>query len=403
MATSSNRSFWLIQESTQATPETFGVPPTSGTATRIRLSNEDIKGASETIEDAEKGAHRRAAWSGPGAVTVSGTLESSLKYGDDTIMVFEGQMCGTATALTMTSSTLSVTAATRTITDSSSGIDIGKFRPGRKVTLTGFTTAGNNVVNAEILSSTTGTIVFTTATTTLVDEAEGDEVTITSSTKRIIPYDTRRSFYGIREQSDLTTGKYKLFEALQLNDLTVSSTADSTTPVTWSVPVVARKPTFSDTAPSGIILGQASNYEPMTGIDSSVSVDGTEVGIVTGFELTSPNGISMVKVLGSRYGTTSGGVSNTPIEQKKPTAKLTVVVNDDSQDFYDKWDAGTAIRFDVAFHDAAGNEILFAAHNAKITDPSETGDTTLVLELALSLNYDETTGTEFYVDFTPAA
>ena len=106
-------------------------------------------------------------------------------------------MCGTATAMTKTATTISVTAATRTITDSAAGFDTNKFRVGEKITTTGFTTPANNLTGI-IAAVSASEITLTEATTDLVDEAAGASVTITSGTLRLIAGTTRRTATYVR-------------------------------------------------------------------------------------------------------------------------------------------------------------------------------------------------------------
>jgi hypothetical protein len=393
MATLANKSFWLIDEST------YGATPTTGTATRIR-GTEALQVDGETAESEEVTPNRRAPYSRSAGRSVSGDIGSELRYGADIMMLLERQCCGTATAITMSASTLSVTASTRTITDSAAGIDTSKFRAGRVISITGFTTEGNNVTNAVISSVTSSTIVLTAATTTLADEAEGDSVTITSTTKRLLPGVTRKACSLIRDQSDITTGRYMTFHGVQLNDLNYEMAPKAFNKFTISC--VGLDGDVSDSAPTGVTLGEATTYEPMNAIESTVSIDGTAVGSCTALKLTAPNGIAMTNVIGSAVGYTGGGIAGTTIENRKPTFTATVILDEDSAGYYTKFKNDTAIAFEIVNVDPAGNEIDIGWPNAKLTGAPTTGDTIRTMELAGNLNYSATLGSEYYIDFTPA-
>ena len=395
MATASNKLLYGIREST------FATPPTSGAMTRLRNVSESLDLTGETATSEEMSGNRRAPYNRQAGRTVGGTLKAEFTYGADTIFNLENVMCGTATAMTYAASTISVVASTRTIADSASGIDVNKFRAGEKISITGFTTAGNNVTNAVIASVTSAGIVLTADTTTLVDEDAGASVTITTGTLRLIAGTTRRSVMYLRDQSDITTGRYRSFVGVQSDELSLEYSPKKFN--NYSITFKGIDDASSDSAPSGVTLGAITETHPMNAIESSVTVGGTEVGVVTAYSVKLPNGIGVTDVLHSAVGAVSGGVTDTTIDNIKPTATLTVLLNNSSAAYDTSMKAGTVMSIEATSADLEGNKIRLGLPSAKITSAPESGDGNAVRTKALAIAADDnsTIGGAIYIDFIP--
>ena len=394
MATASNKLLYGIREST------FATAPTTGAMVRLRNVSENLDITGETATSEEMSGNRRAPYNRQSGRTVGGTLKAELTYGEDTIFNLENQMCGTATAMTKTATTISVTASTRTIADSEAGFDTNKFRVGEKITTTGFTTPANNLTGI-IATVSASAITLTTDMTDLVDEAAGASVTITSGTLRLIAGTTRRSATYLRDQSDITTGRYRSFLGVQSDELSIDYAPKKFN--TYSITFKGIDDVSSDTAPSGVTLGAITETHPMNAIESSVTIAGSEVGVVTAYAIKSPNGIAVTDVIGSSVGAISGGVSDTTIDNIKPTATLTVLLNNSSAAYDASMKAGTVMAIECTSADLEGNKIRVGLPSAKITSAPESGDGNAIRTKALTIacDHNATIGGALYIDFIP--
>ena len=397
MADASAIALYKIRETSQ------GVLPTNPVFKAIRRTDGGPTVSYESVTSAELRADRQPGYTRKTKQTMAGDIVAELTYGDDTDDMLEEVFCGTWTAKgTKTATTLSVTASTRTIGDSASGISTSGFQAGDKITITGFKTAGNNVVAAEILSVTAAGIVLTTETTTLVDEAAGNSVTITNNTMRLKAGTTRRSSAYLRDQTDITTGRYQLFLATQLDKFALAVEPNGFTKVTYTISG-GQQESVSDTAPSGATFGTLTATKPVNAIEGVFKVDGTAVGNISKLDVTLENGIEQKDVLHSDHSYYTTDAASVKIGEIKVSGTMSIPYNDDTAAYITKMKAGTEIAIAERCEDVDGNAYVFNVPAANLTDvPTPYGTGAIMSDIPFTANLDATTACAFFVDKIPA-
>jgi len=403
MASPTKLNLYLVPEGTDAAD--FGVMPTSPAMQAVRTLADytPFKYERETIKSNEKFSDRRPGIIRPGVKKVTNDLSLELTYGGICQSLIEAAMCGTFTAIgAKTATTLSVVASTRTIHDSAAGFDLTIFRPGAKVTITGFTTAGNNVTAAEVLTATAGDITFTTATTTLVDEDAGDSVTMTVAGTRCKSGEVRRAFAGIEDQTDVTN-RYEQFLGIQAKTMTLESKPNA--PITLKIGVVGIDHVApSASAPSGATWGTPTITEAMNSIESDVVINGTVSGSNTSITFSNDNGIDVDPVNGSLVAYKAGGVGSTRIANLDPSIAFECILDDSSGQYATAMDAGTTIPFMFKTFDPAGNCYWITAPTCKIQDATKSGTGTDMMKVTGTAKPERSTayGCVWFIDAIPA-
>lgn len=161
---------------------------------------------------------------------------------------------------------------------------------------------------------------------------------------------------------------------------------------------------MSDSAPTGVTLGSLSSVRPQNAIETEVTQDGTQLGIVTAYNFSLPNGITQLDVIGSATASADGGVSSTGIDVIKPTGTMTVKYTDATAAYIAAMKAGTEFAFEVASYDLVGNGIRLGVPAATITAAPITGSANapMTCELSYAANHDDTLDCAAYIDFIPA-
>lgn len=397
MADASAIALYKIREASQ------GVLPPTPAFKAIRRTDGGPIVSYESATSAELRSDRQPGYTRKTKQSVAGDIVTELTYGTDSDDLLEEAFCGTWTAkATKTATTLSITASTRTISDSANGISTSGFQVGDKVTVTGFTTEGNNVVAAEILSVTSAGIVYTTATTTLVDESAGDTVTITNNTMRLKVGTTRRSSAYLRDQTDITTGRYQLFLATQLDKFALAVEPNGFTKATYTISGGVQS-SVSDSAPTGATFGSMSATKPVNAIEGVFKVDGTSVGNISKFDITLENGIEQKDVLHSDHSYYTTDADSVKIGAIKASGTMSIPYDDDVAAYITKMKAGTTIAIAERCEDVDGNAYVFNVPAAMLTDaPTPYGTGSIMSDIPFTANYDATMACAFYVDKIPA-
>jgi hypothetical protein len=403
MATPTNLNTYVVDEA--ATNAGFGVMPASPSFDAVRTLTDSAPFVYErdTMKSEEKFADRRPGKSRPGVKKVSATIGVELTYGGACQKLLDAMACGVgASAGTYTASTLSVDATGKTITDSAAGFDLSKFHKGAFITVTGFTAAGDNVVKKEVLSATTSVITFVSTVTGLVDEAAGNEITITNAATRTKAGITRRSLAFLEDQTDLTN-RYEGFLGCQVNSIDL--TYEPNKPIKASFGIVGVDHTVpSATAPASSTFGTPTTTEAMNSVEADIIVNGEALGTSTSMKVTQDNGIATTPVIGQDSAYHAGGVGSTQIGLCEPSIAFTVVYDDDADQYVNAMEVGSTMPFVMSTVDPADNRIILNFPSCKITTAKKTGSGTALtmVEGTAKPERSDVFGCVYFIDYIPA-
>lgn len=390
MATASgaNHSVYDIAESE------YGTVPDSPAWEFIRQTGCSLAPTVDVVQS-EEYVDRRVQDSEPGMIKAAGNIEHELSYGshDDQIeAVFMGTWARTGTK---TAITISAAAADNSINDSAEGFITAGFRVGDPVSISGFTTSGNNTSRATIATLTAGKMTFTgTYGDAITDEAAGDSVTIQSLTYRVVDGSTRRSRSIMRKFGDVS--KYLVFGGGEYDkwDLKVSS-PDGSPIITGTFGIIAQSVAYAE--PASSTYGARSTTSPFTSIRGTLKIGGVESAIVTEWGFSIANGLTLQPFVGSQ-------ITGQPVSiQSVVTGSLTTHFEDVTN--MQAMIAGTATSFEHEMEDAAGNKLKFVFPNIKYTGaPLDVkGGAPIAQALSFTAHEDTTTDAVVYIERTPAA
>lgn len=393
MSDSLNHRLYFSAETVYGTTDANPVwTPFNHTGNNIALVKKTF--ASETIK-----SHHQVADFRHGNKNTAGDVPSELCYGAFNPLI-QAIMCSSfAAKATKTATTISAAAADNSYNDSGNGFITAGFEVGDIIAVTGFTgNVANNITSGVITAITGGKITIGGSDgDVIVDDAAGESVTIATITQRIKLGTTRHSFSLLRYFSDLDSGDhpYHVLLGQEVSKVAFSAKAGDKIMATWSfIGRDASAPT--STAPSGSTYGSESTNRILDAFTGSISEGGSEVGIVTEFNLTIETGIAAERfVIGT-------DLMNRPnLGKFKVSGSMTLYFEDDVH--YLKYINGTDSSAELSMDDLDGNNITITLPKFKYTgsapDVSATGDITL--SMPFEAYYDTTTSTSVMIDYTP--
>lgn len=292
----------------------------------------------------------------------------------------------TGTAVTMTA------AATSANTTAGVAPALPLLAAGDKVTITGFTgTIGNNLVKAVVVSSTALKMIVSGGT--LVDDAAGESVTVTSLAYQLKAGVTRRSFSVLRYFSDLDSGAlpYHLFTGVEFNKLAFKMTVNAIVTAVFSV--IGRDfPAASATAPASSTYDAPNALAVMDSFSGALLEGGSVISVVTEMSLTLENGIEPRFVIGSdKTILPSIGRSNL-------TGQITAFFEDAA--LLNKFINETESSLVFTMADQAGNSIRITMPRVKFNggQPDTQGQGAITLAMPVQALYDSVTGTNIIIE-----
>jgi hypothetical protein len=373
---------------------TFGVTPAVTPAFQtLRHTGTTLALSKGSMLSEELRADRQIQDYRHGVRQTGGDLNTEVSYGTlDSLL--EAVLCGTwaAKVAPYAAMTISAAAADNSINDSANGLPI--LDVGDKVTISGFTgTVGNNQ-SGVVLTSTAGKMTLTTVTP-FVDDAAGEEVTVTTNVQRLKAGVVRRSFSILRHFSDGAAGSkpYHLFVGQELNTLNLSIGVEAI--VTAGFGVIGKNQSDpSETAPAGATFVAGNTNAVMDSFAGALQEGGAAIATVTELTLTLENGVTPRPTVGSDQVQIAAGIGRSNL-----TGQLTAYAEDES--LIEKFitnNVESSIK--VLLADAAGNKLRIGLPRIKYTGGQQDtqGQGSITIPLPFQALYDATLATNIYID-----
>ena len=257
---------------------------------------------------------------------------------------------------------------------------------GDVITIKGFATAGNNGI-ATVVSRTAAKIVVSGLT--LATEAASASVTVTPC-KMLKAGVTRRSFSLLRDFSDITSGRYHLFDGQEVNKLALKVAPNAIVSADFSF--VGQSLSIADSAPAGATFPSPSTTSPMDSFSGAVRIGGTTVAVITEISLTLENGIQPRFVIGSAE------TIRPSIGRSNLTGQMGLYFEDASlvQNFINE---DVVVPEFVLGDGPAGNHYLFNLPRIKFTggQPDVKGQGPVMLTMPFQAIYDATAATQLKI------
>jgi hypothetical protein len=327
-----------------------------------------------------------------GTRQIGGDLSVELSFGSFD-MLLAAALCGIwAAKATVEATNLSITDVNE-ITSAAANFETLGFEVGDEIVITGFTDGANN---GTFIIETVAAGVMTVTVDTLVVEAAGDTVEITTSKEVLTAGVERSSFSFLRHFTDQETGDkpFHLFSGVVVN--TFSLTVSPEPLITGTFGVLGKDGALATTAPAGSTLGTPSTSRVFNAFNGSVKENDVELGIATEISFTLENGMEPRWVIGSsRTLEPSIGRSNL-------TGSLVVYFDDSSmvEKFYNE--TSTSLEFTLV--DPDNNSYTFLIPNISLTggQPDVSGQSTVTLSVPFQALLDSAVGSNIKITKTPA-
>lgn len=273
---------------------THGTTPSSPSMKALRSTGRNINLTKNTQQSEELRDDRQLADLRHGFNQVQGSIpyELSLQAYDD---LLEAALSGTwaagadtgATTLDATAGAFS-RAAGSFLTD---GFEVGDI-----VTASGFSTSGNNGrFRVTAVAATTLTVSPIDGQAMGTESGAGDEQ-VTAAGKKLKIGSTLRTFTIERRFTDIN--QYQVFKGVAVNQMSLSISPESIVGGSFELLGMSAQP-FSGTslgAPSA-----APAETPLSSFDGALYEGGTQIGVVTGLDLTLNNNRTLEGVVGSQF------------------------------------------------------------------------------------------------------
>lgn len=386
MSTSARHALYAIAEAT------YGVTPATPAFNFVRHTGTTLGTSKSTHISEELRPDRQISDFRHGTKQVGGDINFELSYGsfDDYL---EAVLCGTwaAKAAPVVGIDISAAASDNSINFASNNAPA--VEAGDKITIAGFTgTVGNNRAGAVVVSRTAAKIIISGGAA-LVDDAAGEEITITTLTSRLKAGTVRRSFSVLRHFDDLLEADkpFHLYTGVELNTLNLTIPADGI--ITGSFAAMGKAQAPSGTGVAGQTLGNPSTTRVMDSFTGTITEAGTSLGIATEITLALENGIEPRFAIGS-----DSVISKGTIGRSNLTGQVTVYFENSAM--LEKFlnETGSSLKFTLV--DKAGNAYRFTlpsiVYNGGQPDTQGQGEITLAIPFQAIL--DATTATNVIID-----
>lgn len=277
---------------------TTGVAATATGALRLRVTDSPgLTLARAPVRSNEKRADGLQASGRIGYKSVSGSFNTELTAGGAIDELLEGLMRSTwaaATAIGFATLTTVAVGTNEVVAAGGSWYDQG-FRVGDVFRLSGTTVAGNESVNARVLSMTTLTLTVPAATyTTLAATVTG---TITRLGKLVTATTPTRRTFTV-EQYDTDIDLSELFLGNRVTGCRISGRPGQMATATWSFLGLDRTALATGTSPY-FTSPTLTTSLGLVADDSSINFNGTDVATFTSFDLDLQITAAGVPVIGS--------------------------------------------------------------------------------------------------------
>jgi hypothetical protein len=386
MADSARHNLFLVPEST------YGVVPASNPAfVDVRHTGTTLALSKEAFQSEELHEDRQIRDQRHGVHAVGGDHNFELSFGSFD-QLLQAALGGTWTtrAAAYNASTISAAASDNSLNDS--GDSFPALSPGDKILIAGFTGETDNNGTATVVSRTTSKIVISGIT--LVDDAEGESVTVTPLTETLKAGTARRSFSFLRHFTDLESGDkpYHLFKGVEVNAFNLAVPANGM--ITGSFGLVGQGLVgpLSDMTDYGTpTYGDPTTTKPMDSFTGSITEGGSSIAIVTELSLALANGLAPRNIIGSKE------TIQPTIGRSNLTGSITAYFENAS--LFEKFvnETESALNFDLP--DPAGNSYEFDLPRIKYNggQPDVSGEGSVTLNMPIQALRDATEGSNLVI------
>jgi hypothetical protein len=380
MSDASRHALYFIKEDVYGT-----TPAVTPAFSRFRHTGTTLGTTKSTNVSEELRPDRQIADFRHGTKQVGGDVSFELSFGSfDPIL--EAVMLGTwAPAIDIENDdTISAAASD----NSYNGTGFPPLRAGDRITVAGFTEAGNNGVKTVVSGTSTKIVVQEP----LVDEAAGDDIDIISDREVLKAGVLRRSFTLMRHFSDILEAgnPFHLFKGVEFNTINLSISPDSI--ITGSFGVLGREPLVAGTAPTGAILGNPTTTRVFDSFTGEIKEGGATIAIVTEISLTLENGLE------PRFVVFDDLTRRPSIGRSNCTGQATVFFEDSTM--LEKFLDETISSLEFSCVDEEGNLYWFRFPHIKYTggQPDTSGQGSITLSMPFQAIYDEDLRTQLVIE-----
>ena len=361
----------------------------------MRLTSNGLVENSDTAKSEEIRADRNIQEHIQVAISVAGDLGVEISYGSHD-QLFAGLLSNDWTAaVAYTAATIAISGSTGTndlqLDNSISGFVPADFPVGKFFRVSGFTGANTNDHYAQVKAAATSTAI-PIYSPTLVAEVEGDSVTLKSSgmLRNGVCY---KSFTV--EKEELDTLDFYQWLGCVMGSAQLEISPQAIFKGTFSV---AGNKELRSLATVGNGSSTAQTTTPIYNTTSNIAMT-LQDGQVAAFSFTD---FSIAIDNEVRQDVASGSLAPKQNSLGSFNASATVsIFNSGNEDLYAKYKAQTTHRFSFIFADILGNVYIFTIHKAKINsaqNPLPGLNTTRMIEIAITGQYDDETASTFQID-----
>lgn len=252
----------------------------------------------EVLQSAELDGNREITEVRTGSKSAQGTINVELSHLSHNELFaaclqssFEDQPEVSVTA----STTIGFVAEGNKIVDSTADSFTGVL-PGRKLTVSGASEAGNNTVFtvAQVLDAKTVVV-----NEVVTEEAEGEEITISAdSVQSVRVGGTVRTFTLLVQFNDLKDVPcYDIITGVEFTGFSLNLAVNAI--ATGGFEVIGRDYFADQSLPNGSTFAEPTETRPYTGLDGAIIKDGEQLGVVTSMTPNLANGANAEYAIGS--------------------------------------------------------------------------------------------------------
>lgn len=387
MSDSSRHNLYYVAEST------YGTTPASPTMKRLRTTNTTLGLTKSTNISEELDGSRQVKDFRHGTRQGGGETGFELSYGsfED---VLEAVLLGTiAPAVNIIANTgISALTADDSIQGGADSLYLDA-EPGDVITMSGWSTAGNNGTFTIEALTIDPSIQFVE---NLVDDPGGEAVTITSARRILKAGTTRRSFSLLRHFTDLTSGDkpFHLHTGAEPNTLSLNLAPGGI--VTGTIGWIFRDLTASGTAPASSTLQSPLTTRVFDSFTGSLKENDATLAIVTELSFTLENGLE------PRFVLFDDKTLRPSIGRSNLTGQMTCYFENST--LLEKFLDETQSSLDVSLIDKDGNTIRIRIFNIVYNgaQPDTSGQGAITIALPFQAIYDVDHETQIQIDFIDA-
>ena len=270
----------------------------------IRFNTADPTRDTAQVDSEEINDSRQRVKSRQGTYSVAGSIAAELTFASHDYLMQAAFQSTWVSQVTDTGITFDVDQTDNSINDSDSNFIVAGFAVGDLVTVTGFTTSANNLVDGKITALTAGKMTFGgTDGDALVTEAVGDTVTIATVGDYLNVGETVPRISILRRNTD--TSVDTLYRGCRVADMSLAITLNTSALLTFNV---IGESVENYSYPVGSTVSAATTSEMMVPTIGYMKDGGTSQTILTDYSVDFSNSMEPLFSLFQRpaYGVSNG-------------------------------------------------------------------------------------------------